>query len=80
MIVIAAVKKGPIVAVGKRHNNIRDSMTAFGINFKESDVIQGFLNSDGKFLDRIEAAKEALDCGQITELKWPPKLYSEDLY
>lgn len=80
MIVIAAVKKGPMVCVGKRHNNIRDSMTGMGINFKEPDVVQGFLNSDGKFLDRLEAAEEALRCGQISELKWPPNLYSEDLY
>lgn len=80
MIVIAAVKKGLMVCVGKRHNNIRDAMTSMDIKFKEPDVIQGFINDKGAFLDRLEAAKEALECKQIEKLQWPPKLYSEDLY
>jgi len=41
---------------------------------------QGFVTSEGKFLDRIEAAAIAIKCGQIEKLNWPPDLYSEDLW
>jgi hypothetical protein len=54
-------------------------------NAAENDLIvargeQGFVMSDGTFADRIEAGQCAIAAGQITELKWPPKLYSEDLW
>ena len=39
---------------------------------------QGFLDHNGKFLNRLEARKHALMCGQTTELNGP--LYSEDLW
>lgn len=41
---------------------------------------QGFVTSTGRFVDRIEAAQIALAAGQIKKLKWPPNLYSEDLW
>ena len=41
---------------------------------------QGFLTDTGEFVDRIEAGKIALAAGQVSELKWPPTLYSEDLW
>lgn len=41
---------------------------------------QGFVTSDGNFLNRIEAAEFALRIGQIQKLSWPPNLYSEDLW
>lgn len=41
---------------------------------------QGFVTDEGKFLDRIEAGKHALACGQLKELEHPPDLYSEDLW
>jgi len=41
---------------------------------------QGFLLSNGKFANRIEAAEVALESKQISKLKWPPYLYSEDLW
>ena len=41
---------------------------------------QGFVDGDGKFLDRIVGAAYAIDCGQIEKLNWPPRLYSEDLW
>lgn len=41
---------------------------------------QGFVMSDGTFAGREEAAKAALEAGQIDALKWPPNLYSEDLW
>lgn len=41
---------------------------------------QGFVLSDGTFANRIEAAKVAIDSGQIAKLNNPPQLYSEDLW
>ena len=50
-------------------------------------VVQGFMNHKGEFLDRKEAYKHAMDCGQINahcvwarEDGMPEELYSEDLY
>lgn len=45
------------------------------------DVIQGFMTSFGRFVDRREAAIIALNCGQITKLNYSDtKLYSEDIF
>lgn len=41
---------------------------------------QGFLLSDGRFCRRKPAARVAIKAGQIEALKWPPNLYSEDLW
>jgi len=41
---------------------------------------QGFVMSDGTFVDRIEAGKAAIGAGQINALSHPPRLYSEDLW
>lgn len=40
----------------------------------------GFLLSDGTFADRTRAGEIAIKAGQITALKWPPHLYSEDIW
>lgn len=41
---------------------------------------QGFVNEAGIFHNRIQGAAEALRRKQIEKLKWPPNLYSEDLW
>ena len=41
---------------------------------------QGFVMSDGTFASRHQAGIFAREAGQIAELKWPPLLYSEDLW
>ena len=41
---------------------------------------QGFVTSEGRWVDRTEAASIAITAGQIKALKWPPYLYSEDLW
>jgi hypothetical protein len=77
MIIAAAIKKDDKIYTDKRHyliiwNNAK-------ISFKNE--IQGFVNDKGEFLDREQAAKEALECGQIKELKYNSKeLFSEDLW
>ena len=40
----------------------------------------GFLTSEGRFVERIEAVEIAVAAGQIDAPKWPPRLYSEDLW
>lgn len=48
---------------------------------------QGFIDRTGRFIDRVEAYKHAIDCGQLSSATlWYKKnhndveLYSEDLY
>ena len=44
------------------------------------DYEHGFMTSEGNFVGREEAAKMALECGQIKTLRHPGILYSEDLW
>lgn len=41
---------------------------------------QGFVTNTGRWVDRTEGAAIAIAAGQIEALKWPPYLYSEDLW
>lgn len=56
-----------------RHHNL------FALCSKRPDG-SGFLLSDGSFVDRARAAEVAIAAGQTDALKWPPFLYSEDLW
>ena len=77
MIKEAAIRQDGIVYTGRRHHNIIwDNVGKVKFHNEE----QGFVTDDGKFVDRIEGARIAIECGQIKELQWPPNLYSEDLY
>jgi hypothetical protein len=42
--------------------------------------VQGFVLSDGTFATREDAGRAAVQSGLITALRYPPKLYSEDLW
>lgn len=72
----AMVYKG-IVYRGKRHNDcIHKAHLATGdLNIGGT---QGFMDLNGLFLTRKEAAKRAFLCGQIKKEK--EELFSEDLY
>lgn len=72
-----------IVVCGRRHHNC--FLTAYELNGKEklkhvSDygIIQGFVTSDDRFVDRKFAGEIAFKAGQINELT--DCLFSEDLY
>lgn len=79
MIKHAAIKQGNIVYVGKRHSDCFSTMYECGVD--KVGAIQGFVTDDGEFLDRYNAAKHALRCGQIRNLKFHQnELFSEDLY
>ena len=82
MIICSAIKKTNTgeIYIGRRHGDIILLMVKRDIN-PNNNAIQGFIDSDGKFLDREEAATHALQIGQIKQLKFQPKtLFSEDLY
>jgi len=77
MIKEAAIKKDGVVYTGHRHCDVIRKMI---LEYKLTDTygIQGFVTNEDKFVDRVEAAKIAFKCGQISNKK--VQLYSEDLY
>ena len=86
MIVKSALKATDgTVHTGHRHADIfRDSdiesEKKFGPERYFLNAIQGFVTDTGEFLDRVEAAKHAIECGQIKATRWGPRLYSEDVW
>lgn len=84
MIIAAAIKdKNGKIWIGKRHCLIIQRKTAdtkelpWGY-FKGCD--QGFIDDQGKYLSREEAAMHAKTCGQIKECKFQKKrLFSEEI-
>lgn len=73
---------GGVVVCGFRHGECISSIAALtGKRLHEhGEHIQGFLTNKNRFVDRIEGAKIAIESGQIEELRYGKKLYSEDLY
>lgn len=65
-----------------RHHELIASVikSTKGVGYDAKKAVQGFKTSDGQFVDRKQAAAIAIKTGQIKELKWPPNLYSEDLW
>ncbi len=64
-----------------RHHNVIWLMREEGVTEDQNEEwLQGFLLSDGSFVDRKVAAAVALEAEQTEEIKWPPDLYSEDLW
>ena len=59
----------------------------YGPKTKYKVLKQGFIDRTGRFLERVEAYKHAIDCGQLSSAtSWykedhdEVELYSEDLY
>lgn len=68
--------------VGHRHHDaiLAATEVKFGLG-QVSNEDQGFIDEEGNFLNRKQAAARAIQCGQIEQLKWPAHgLFSEDLY
>lgn len=82
MILAAAIHKDGVTYIGRRHDLIMHSKYVPWGFFKGSGgKNQGFVTTDGEFLDRKQAAKHALACGQIKELKYQKnELFSEELW
>jgi hypothetical protein len=62
-----------------RHKDIIWALHNLGIS-KLQFIDQGFLDENGEFLQREEAAKIALANGQAKSLHAPPDLHTEDLW
>jgi len=77
-IVSAACKRGEKVWTGERHNKIIEQMFNEGLGMPVRQSEQGFLTSEGRFVDRYDAAVLAFEAGQTEILK--SCLSSEDLW
>lgn len=64
-----------------RHHNVLFAIDHAGLcAITPGPSAQGFLTSDGRFVDRKDGLRIALASKQIEAPKWPPLLYSEDLW
>lgn len=85
MIIASAIKfyeigyEYPTIMTGHRHPDIFRAMFLKGISYDKTTAVQGFLTDDNRFLDRYEAKKYAIKCGQILGSDYA-ELYSEDLW
>ena len=72
---------GMIYALDKpnRHHDIIRVMAKAGVKTPITGE-QGFIDPNGRFVNRIEAAAIAIENKQIKELDSPPNLFSEDLW
>ena len=81
------VDKG-VVVCGHRHHNCIDIVKTIGglrsvVNGPDSvgEMIEGFLTSDNRFVDRMESMEIAQSQNQVKQLHNPKiGLFSEDLY
>lgn len=81
-IVSAAIFMGGIVSLPPpaRHHTIMQTMDiVMHLSHLVQPYDQGFLSSDGRYLNRVEAYYLALKAKQI-EPKSVPELFSEDLW
>ena len=63
-----------------RHHNIIKHIADKEGSYRPTKAIQGFVDEHGNFLTRKEAAKIVIENGQLDKLRWPPHLFSEDLW
>ena len=95
MIICAAIKltdteqNKSIVVCGHRHGDCFQMIGNLNERWRKVHCVnQGFITHKGEFLDRKEAYKHAVVCGQINQHtgwyrednKYEEELYSEDLY
>lgn len=83
-ITAAAIYHGAIVSLPApaRHFTILHTMSiVMGVDTTQIGPSQeGFLTSDGRFVNRVEAYHIAWKAGQLKEDKLTPELFSEDLW
>lgn len=83
MIHAVAIKyKGTTYTLPKpaRHYMLVDLIIADHVEYNFDIGIKGFLRDDGQFLNRAEAGKHALECGQVQNLHVGGDLYSEEVW
>jgi hypothetical protein len=75
----AAVKsKCGMILLGKSHSCCFRQGAGIGLKMSSSAADQGFMTSEGRFVERPEAAKIAVSAGQIPGE--PSILFSEDFW
>lgn len=94
MIICAAIqvtfqrtgKPVEVVIPGWRHSSCWELMAALGVPTDRQEV-EGFIDHNGAFLDRLDAFEHALQCGQLSDTTRREKasrqervLFSEDFY
>ena len=81
MIKAAAIKyPSGNIYTGKYHGKCFEVAHDAGEDIDRGQVIQGFVTEKDEFLDRIQAAMEAINCNQVKEFHSPYLgLMSEDL-
>ena len=81
MIVAAAIEQdGKVYTLpqpARHHNLIALIITETG---KMVDGVQGFVDDQGNFMNRVDAAQHVIGCGQLKRVPRPPNLYTEDLW
>jgi len=88
MIIAAAIKvikdNEECIFMGKRHGNCIEQFAFCNFRMPLFESVQGFVTDDFRFLDRVEAKKYAIECGQLIagseEFPTSTELYSEDLW
>lgn len=81
IISVAILQDGLIISLPPphRHHHIIRMMADAGFPTPIKGE-QGFISSKGNYVDRHLAGQIAIADGQIDCLRWPPQLYSEDLW
>lgn len=64
---------------GRRHSDVIALMARVGVYTNSSTSVQGFIDNEGTFYTRTEAAELAKSNGQI-EPNFEGELYSEDIW
>lgn len=65
---------------GRRHHNIINLRASLLNKSSHGDLIQGFLTTKDRFVNRIDAGKIAIEQKQAFDLELGDELISEDLY
>lgn len=72
------IKTGLVIS-GMRHHNCITTKNETHI-CRDLPGIQGFITSNHRFVNRVEAREIALSTGQVKTTIHPRSLFSEDLY
>ena len=78
----AIIRNGEVIALGFRsHYQIRQALGDDNPQARNLNDEEGFMTSHGRFVDRDEAVKVALACGQVGRVwgKYPRELLSSDI-
>lgn len=74
----AVIAENEWVFMGKCHADCFGKMLSVGLKWKKAAGTQGFVTSNGRYVDRSCALQIALEAGQVVDIKGG--LFSEDLW